>query len=136
MIYTTIISVYIRFLGTIRKLLAWMKDNLIGERPELFFQEDSVWALLCFFNSRFLLWCIEIWQSRMRWKEVIIGHCVGKLYKHNFWPAFKGPHQTFRCLKFKSNVSYNSPFRKKCIILFLYWKKKRKVSFMVSLWLT
>ncbi|CAD1477881.1 unnamed protein product, partial [Heterotrigona itama] len=30
------------FVGTIQKLLFWMKDNLLKERPELFMQDDTV----------------------------------------------------------------------------------------------
>ena len=33
---------FIDFTGNIKRLLIWIKDNLLKERPELFLQGDSV----------------------------------------------------------------------------------------------
>ena len=35
-------SSYILLIGNIRRLLVWIKDNLLKERPELFIQGESV----------------------------------------------------------------------------------------------
>lgn len=37
-----LISILILFLGNVKNLLIWMKENILSDRPELFFQNDSV----------------------------------------------------------------------------------------------
>lgn len=44
--------------GNIKRLLAWIKDNLLKERPELFVQGESVYESLSIVNEILHVKCL------------------------------------------------------------------------------